>query len=104
MISVLVQFKMDQQIPADKMAELSLANAPLYKGVDGLHRKYYLWSDGGSTVGGLYLWDSREQAEAVYNGEWRDRVVNAYGCEPEMTWFDCPVVLDNRHDEIVHQP
>ena len=49
----------------------------------------------------VYLWESRAAAEAVYNPSWLDRVTEAYGSTPSIDWFDVPVVVDNRHDEIV---
>ncbi len=101
MISALVQFSLANPMPADKMAEVSEANAPLYEGMPGLVRKYYVSTDGGSSVGGIYLWEDRASAEACWNDAWRERVTGAYGSEPTITWFDCPVVLDNRHGELV---
>ena len=47
------------------------ASAPNYQNVDGLRRKHFLLSDDGRTAGGVYLWDSREQAEALYDEAWR---------------------------------
>ena len=35
-------------------------------------------------------------AEAVYNGEWKARVKQLYGSEPEIAFFDTPVIVDNR--------
>ena len=102
MISVLIQFTLPRPMPADKMAEISLANAPMYQDKPGLIRKYYVRSDDGAQVGGMYLWESREAAEATYDEAWRERVTETYGSPPSMTWFDTPVVVDNRHGEIVH--
>ena len=41
-------------------------------------------------AGGVYLWETRSAAEAVYNGEWKARVKQLYGSEPEISWFDTP--------------
>jgi hypothetical protein len=38
----------------------------------------------------------RAAAEAVYNGEWKARVKQLYGSEPEISWFDTPVIVDNQ--------
>ena len=101
MITALVQFSVSEPVTADKMAELSEANAALYKGKEGLIRKYYVRSEAGTELGGIYLWDDREAAEDCYDDEWRARVTEAYGSEPMITWLDTPVIVDNRHDEIV---
>jgi hypothetical protein len=41
------------------------------------------------------LWESRQAAEAVYSGEWRERVTKLYGTAPSITWFETPVIVDN---------
>jgi hypothetical protein len=101
MITVVIQFPMAQAVPASRFVELAESNAALYKGLDGLHRKYYISGDDGSIVGGIYLWESRAAAEACYDDAWRTRVTESYGTEPQMAWFDTPVVLDNVHDELI---
>jgi hypothetical protein len=73
----------------------------MYQGMPGLIRKYYVSADEGAQVGGIYLWESRDAAEQFYDDAWRERVTAAYGSPPVMTWFDTPVVVDNRHDELL---
>lgn len=101
MITVLIEFNLASPMPSEKLAELSKASAPLYEGVSGLVRKYYVGSEDGSTVGGIYLWESRAAADATYDDAWRERVTSTYGVEPLLTYLDTPVVVDNRHAEIV---
>ena len=57
-------------------------------------------SEDGRRAGGVYLWESRQAAEAVYTGEWRTRVQQLYGSTPEIAWFDTPVIVDNCAGEI----
>jgi hypothetical protein len=101
MITAFVQFTLPTPMPATKLAELSEGTAPLYKDMPGLIRKYYVGTENGSQVGGIYLWESREAGDAVYNDAWRDRVTASYGSPPTITWFNTPVVVDNRSGEIV---
>ena len=69
--------------------------------MQGLIRKYYLRSEDGRRAGGVYLWETRAAAEAVYNGEWKARVKTLYGSEPEISWFDTPVIVDNEAGGII---
>ncbi len=101
MITVLIQCALAEAMPSETLAALSLANAPMYEGMPGLIRKYYVGTEDGTTVGGVYLWESREAADATYDDAWRERVTGAYGVAPTMTYLDTPVVVDNRHPEIV---
>ena len=53
-------------------------------------------SEDGRSAGGVYLWETRAAAEAIYNSEWKARVKQLYGSEPKISWFDTPVVVDNQ--------
>ncbi len=101
MITALVQFRLPHPVTREEARELFSASAPKYGDVPGLIRKYYLLSEDGSTAGGVYLWQSREQAERLYSEEWRKFVVDKYGSEPSVTYFESPIVVDNLTGEII---
>jgi len=95
MITAIVQFALPAPISLAEATQRFESSAPKYQNLPGLVRKYYLRSEDGRTAGGVYLWQSRAAAEAVYNAEWRERVEKLYGGKPVITWFDTPVVVDN---------
>ncbi len=95
MITAIVQFQLPAPISLEEAARRFESSAPKYKNLPGLIRKYYLRSEDGARAGGVYLWETRQAAEAVYNGEWRARVKQLYGSEPDIAWFDTPVIVDN---------
>ena len=101
MITTLVQFKLPEPISAEQAKEVFLSTAPKYASVPGLLRKQYLISDDGRTAGGVYLWQSRGDAERLYTDEWKKFVVDKYGSEPVINWFVTPVVVDNVSREII---
>lgn len=101
MITVIATFQLPSPISLDQAREIFLSTAPKYRGVPGLIRKYYLRSQDGGTVGGVYLWNSREEAEALYTEEWRAFVRRKYGTDPSVTYMDSPVVVDNLSQEII---
>ncbi len=101
MITALVQFKLPQQITREKAQEIFLGSAAKYRGTPGLLRKYYVLSQDGGTAGGVYLWKSRKDAEALYTKEWERYVSDRYGAPPSVTYFESPVVVDNLTNEIV---
>jgi hypothetical protein len=90
-----VQFELPSPISLAEATRRFEASAPKYQNLAGLVRKYYIRSDDGRVAGGIYLWESRQAAERVYDGEWRARVQQLYGAAPTITWFDCPVIVDN---------
>jgi hypothetical protein len=103
MITAIVQFKLPQPINREKAQEIFLSTSPKYQEVTGLIRKYYLLSEDGATAGGVYLWKSREQAEQLYTEEWKKFVRGKYGSDPSVTYFECPVIVDNLTGEIIKE-
>ena len=95
MITAIVQFGLPKPVSLEEAARMFESTAPRYQNLPGLVRKYYLRSEDGRTAGGVYLWESRAQAEQVYNSEWRERVSKLYGNTPQVTYFDTPVIVDN---------
>jgi putative monooxygenase ydhR len=103
MITALVQFSLPQPISLEEATRRFESSAPKYQNLKGLVRKYYIRAQDGRTAGGVYLWESRAAAEAVYDGEWKARVEKLYGGKPTITWFDTPVIVDNAAGAINHQ-
>ena len=101
MITALVQFKLPQAVTREKAQEIFLGTASRYRDTPGLLRKYYVVSQDGGTAGGVYLWKSRKDAEALYTKEWENAVRERYGASPSITYFECPVVVDNVTNQIV---
>jgi hypothetical protein len=52
-------------------------------------------------AGGVYLWESRDAAERVYTAEWRQMIFERYGAEPEISYYDTPVVVDNDSNRVI---
>lgn len=65
MITAIATFQLAKPITLDQARKIFMSTAPKYQDVTGLIRKYYLLSQDGTTVGGVYLWKSRAAAEAL---------------------------------------
>jgi len=101
MIAAIVRFSAPEGVSLDIIAEAFRSTTTRYQGLPGLIRKYYLFDADAGTGGGVYLWESRQQAEAFYNAEWRNRLAEKYGSPPEISFFDTPVIVDNARDEVI---
>lgn len=101
MITAITTFQLPKPITREEARRIFLSTAPKYQGVAGLFRKCYVLSEDGRTAGGIYLWNSRSEAEAVYTEAWRDFVREKYGTAPSITYFESPVVVDNVTHEIL---
>ena len=101
MITVITNFRLPKPITRDEARKIFLSTAPKYQDVLGLVRKVYVLSQDGNTAGGIYLWNSRAEADAMYTESWRAFVHEKYGTDPSVTYFDSPVVVDNVTHEVL---
>lgn len=101
MITAITNFKLPKPVTREEAQKIFLSTAPNYQNVPGLFRKCYIVSDDGESVGGIYLWNSRAEAEAMYTESWKNFVREKYGTEPTVTYFDTLVVVDNVSNEIL---
>jgi hypothetical protein len=104
MITAIVEFKLPQPISKEQARETFLSTAPRYQGLPGLIRKYYFIGPDGTKAGGVYLWQSREDAERLYTEEWRSFAKGKYGSDPVLTYLETLVVVDNVLNEIISTP
>ncbi|WP_020698898.1 hypothetical protein [Reyranella massiliensis] len=100
MITAIVNFKLPAGIDAKQATELFKMSAPNYRGVKGLVRKYYLFDEQTGVGGGVYLWESRIDAEAVYTPQWRAYIAERYGELPDIRYFETAVIVDNASGQI----
>jgi len=59
MITTLVQFQLPSPVSLAEATRRFEATAPKYQKLPGLIRKYYIRSEDGHIVGGVYLWSRR---------------------------------------------
>jgi hypothetical protein len=101
MITAFTTFTLPKPITREEARGIFLSTAPRYRGVQGLFRKIYVLSEDGATAGGVYLWNSRSEAEAMYTESWRSFVREKYGTDPTVTYFESPVVVDNVTQQVL---
>ncbi|PIW27837.1 MAG: monooxygenase [Rhodospirillales bacterium CG15_BIG_FIL_POST_REV_8_21_14_020_66_15] len=101
MITVVVNFDLP---PGTTLADATaryLDSSKKYLGAPGLVRKHYLYNAEQMKGGGAYVFETREQAKALFNADWIASITERYGAAPILTYFETPVVVDNVTGEIV---
>lgn len=95
---VIVQFDLPKRT-VDQAVSGGTSSAPTYRDLakKGLIRKDYLNGDSGT--GGVYLWESREAAQAWYTPERVAILTERFGAAPRLTWYDTHVTVDNLKGE-----
>lgn len=73
----------------------------MFYDIPGLIRKYFLLSEDGKTAGGVYLWECPKEAECFYTENFRLSIVEHFGSEPSITFFESPVAVDNLIGETI---
>lgn len=101
MIISIVTFKLPTPLSLDAARERFLETAPKYQDIEGLIRKSYFLSDDKAYAGGIYIWESRECAEKMFNDDWKKFAIDKYGVEPKLEYLYNPVTLDNILKKIV---
>lgn len=95
MITAIVRFGLPRPISRDQARELFSASAMRYRDVPGLLNKTYLLSEDGASVGGVYLWRTRQDAVAFFDADWYTSIHDRYDAVPFIEYFSSPVVVDN---------
>jgi hypothetical protein len=96
---VIVQFDLPKR-SEEQAIKSATATAPIYRelGRKGLIRKNYLNGEAGT--GGVYLWESRADAEAWFTEARMVQLTERFGARPSLTWYDTHVTVDNLAEEI----
>jgi hypothetical protein len=103
MITAVVRFRLPQGTTSDDAKAMFEKSAPNYRGVPGLVRKYYLYGDD-QTGGGVYLWNSRDAAERFYSDSWKSTIAQRYGAQPEILFYETPVIVENADENAATAP
>ena len=77
------------------------ATAHTYQGIPGLIRKYYGIAPDGQTLVGIYLWETKAAAEALYTSQWIAMVTQRWGAPPMRQEWETPMVVESAAQRLV---
>ena len=100
MIVTIVTFHLPRHATLAEITKTFQSTAPKYQGIPGLLRKNYWMSEDGQRAGGIYVWETRTDADRVYTPEWKKFVEGKYGSPPTIEYLHSPVMVDNRDGTI----
>ena len=87
-----------------KSDKLFAENAHRYVKVRGLIRKHFGYSEDGKTVVGIYLWESKADAEVFYTPEWVAGVTSRWGVAPTRTDWEIPLIVESADGRVITAP
>ena len=100
MIIVIVTFKISSDITESILKEKFMESSSLYQNTPGLIRKHYLSDVKNNTAGGVYCFDTLENAQNWFDDERIDWLTERYS-KPEINFYNNAIVIDNISKEII---
>ena len=94
MITATVRYKLPPSIDYAACRAHFHKIAPGFQPVKGLISKHFIWSESG-WAGGVYQWQTVEDARRFYSGPWLDGIVERYGMRPEIEFYEVFALTDN---------
>jgi hypothetical protein len=96
MITVFVKFPLSPFQSREAIAADFNNLSEMFYAIPGLLRKYFILAEDGAYAGGVYLWETRAAAEAFHSENFQLIIQERYGAIPEITFCECPIVVDNQ--------
>lgn len=100
MITAIVRYTLPPTISTEDCRAHFHAIAPGFREAKGLISKHFIWNVETTTAGGVYQWNSLQEAKSFYSGPWLDGIVERYGEEPSIEFYEVFAVTDNKHDSV----
>lgn len=95
MVGVFVTFTYGDDFDADKIAAIAAAARDRFVGMPHLRSKAFTVDAAARTATNVYVWDSREAAEAFFTDELRAGVAELYGVAPEIRYAEIATLVEN---------
>ena len=102
MIIVKVTFQIPKEMDLKTLKGKFQETAPLYQDTKGLIRKNYICDLDKSIGGGIYCFESREDADSWFDEERIHWLTDRYS-KPDIEYFSSPVIVDNVSGDIIAQ-
>ena len=100
MITVLVKFKISDELNLKTLKEKFIETSVLYVDVEGLLRKNYIADIEKGFAGGVYTFAKIENAKEWFSEDRIQCITERYS-KPEIEYYESPVIVDNEKNKII---
>ncbi len=101
MITEYVLFALPAGITREEVVAGMFEVAPRWQKEPDLIRKTFVFDAQASQAGAFYLWKNKASAQRAHDQAWRDRIRSQYGSDPQVRYFETPLVVDNALGRLV---
>jgi heme-degrading monooxygenase HmoA len=96
MYATIVTYRPENSLDDDAIRARFEASTPIFSSMPGLLRKDFCFDVAQREGTSLYLWESREAAEACFgSAQFLEGFRQAFGCEPAIRYLDIWYTVDN---------
>ncbi len=95
MTGVSVEFEYDGNFDRTRVIEVANNARKMFEGLPGLRFKFFTLAEKQQRAMNIYIWDSKEAAEAFFTDELREKVTGLYGVSPTISYLEIAEVVDN---------
>ncbi len=95
MIGVSVVFDYDGEFDRSRVIDVAKNARAIFEGLPGLRFKFFTLDERQQRAMNIYVWDSKEAAEAFFTEEIRERVTGLYGVPPSVSFLEIAEIVDN---------
>jgi len=103
MITEVVTFKLPQGMTRDQLVANFRQTAPKWHANPDLIRKNYLYDSVNNIGGGVYLWKNMDGPRLWHDDAFCKKVIEVYGSEPTLHYYETPIVVDNEAGKITDE-
>jgi hypothetical protein len=94
MITAIVLYDLPDSIGLEECRKHFTMIAPDFLKAPGFVRKQFICEREGGVAGGVYMWESQQDAEKFYTGPWREGIRARYGNDPRIQYFETVALAD----------
>jgi heme-degrading monooxygenase HmoA len=96
MYAAIVTYRPNETLNDDEIRARFEASTPIFASMPGLVRKHFCFDAEQREGTSLYIWESREAAEACFGSEqFLQGFRQAFGCEPSIKYSEIWHTVDN---------
>ena len=103
MITEIVVFRLPEGMSRDEALAKYRLSIPIWQANPDLIRKAFLFDEASRQGGGVYLWKTIEAAKLAHGEEFRERIRSTYGRDPEIRYFETPILVDNSIQRVIDE-
>lgn len=95
MITEVVTWKMPKEMTREQLTAAFRKSVPYWQQNSALIRKSFIFDPVNGTCGGIYLWNSVDDAKRFHDDAFCKRINDVYGGKPSFTYYETSIAIDN---------